>query len=68
MVQVVNALDIIIIIQNIVPTINEDWMGATIHGKDGMWMETLLARQKVLESEHSAYIHGMGQSMLEEPE
>ena len=54
-------------IQNSIPTINEDWMGATVHGKDGEQMEIMLARQNILEIEHSRYIHGMGQSMLETP-
>ena len=40
-------------------------MGAIVHGTDGEWMETMLAGQKILEIEHSAYIHGMGQSMME---
>ena len=43
-------------------------MGATVHGKDGVRMETMLAGQKIQESKHSAYIHGMRQSMLEAPE
>ena len=45
----------------------KDWMGATVHGKDGERMETMLAGQNILEIEHSAYTYGMGQSMLETP-
>ena len=43
-------------------------MGATVQGKDGEQIETMMAGQNILEIEHSAYIYGMKQSMLEAPE
>ena len=52
---------------NGVPTTNKTWMGATVHGKDGVRMETMLTRQNILEIKHRACIYGMGQSMLEAP-
>ena len=42
-------------------------MGANVHGKNGERIKTMLARQNILEIEHSIYIHGMGQIMLEAP-
>ena len=43
-------------------------MGTPVHGKDGEWMEAVLAGQKTLAVEYSAHIHGTGQSMLESQE
>ena len=50
-----------------VQTTNDDWMGIFIHGKNGARIDTMLDGQTTVAIEHSAYIYGMGQSVLEKP-